>query len=167
VRNFSGPDVFRIEAATDDAISLAGHATGQSQYVEQGQTMWKLCCLAMVSFLVACSTSGPNDEKNVKVETESSGTVMFAHAKAYRDNGQLVVAGELEYLPWVKYGIFEGHVDVAVVGGSGVIVERNDIEPVMRHTPKTIGRRAWFIAKFQIAVPPETIVRIAYISPEP
>jgi hypothetical protein len=129
--------------------------------------MWKSYRLALVMFLAACSTSGPNDERNVKVETESSGTVMFAHAKAYRDNGQLVVAGELEYPSWVKYGTFEGHVDVTVVGGRGVIVERNDIEPVMRHTPKTMGRRAWFIAKFQIAAPPEAVVRIAYVSPEP
>jgi len=124
--------------------------------------MWKIGTLAMGSLLVACTNTSLVDNGVIKIETAAAQPVTISYADARRVDGQLVINGELEYPSWVRFGQFTGHIDISVSSPSGKVVEQHNIEPLRRRVPLTLGRKARFVATFQLDPRPETIVYISY-----
>lgn len=121
--------------------------------------------LVIAALLTACSALQPTlDERGVvKIDARGTSSISIVDAHAYQDGQELVVGGDAEFPISNRDGIFDGHVDVIVIEPDGNTLAHHDIKITPRRIPKSIGRRAFFVTRFQVIPPAGTTIRISYI----
>lgn len=123
-----------------------------------------LIALPVLGTVAGCGLFPPTlvDQGIVKVDIQKTRPISVSTATVYRDDGQTVVRGEARFPPWVRHGIFRGHVDVELLLPDGEIVSQHDIRLTPRNRSGEHGRKATFISRFDIEPPRVTTALIQY-----
>ena len=135
--------------------------SGDSCSVVKGARM---AGIAAILILAACSSVQTNlvETGSVKLDIKKSHPVRISNATVYQEVGRIVIRGEARYPIFVDFGMFPGHVDIEVELPNGSTIERHSVRLVLKRIPKKSGRRASFTTSFQLELPKNTAIRIAY-----
>lgn len=115
----------------------------------------------MLMALTACAPakSERTEAAGVEVEIISTSIASISRADAYPENGRLVVTGRLRRMHEVK---FPGHVDIAVYGPEGDLLERKSVSVQGLSSKRKGAMDLPFRTGFELCAPPGSKVVMKY-----
>ena len=110
-------------------------------------------------FLSACAYPGTIDDQIVRFEIEES-MPRITRVFAEKENGEMIVRGEVRFPRTLSHGHFTGHIDIFVNLPDGQVLERHNVDVHRKPSPKTYGRAANFVERLPIHPVKGTIIRV-------
>lgn len=101
-------------------------------------------------------------QASVLFEQTPSQDVFISDVHSYRDGDSLVVYGKVKRTPTNCCDAARGHLDIAVIGPDGSILDAVSVLYSPRNIPKVRTRSARFETRLPYTVPAGTTLRIAY-----
>jgi hypothetical protein len=131
---------------------------------EYKKSMISTFILMLVMGVSACATSGSNLVKtgavNLEIIPSTSRNIFISKANIYFDDGDTVITGRVKR----KSTVYEsgGHVDIAVVGPEGKVIEHISTGYVPNIIRRKGARESHFTVRLPIDLPEKSIVRVGY-----
>ncbi len=127
--------------------------------------------LIFASVLISgCATTNPNhandraalSEASVLFERMPSKDVMVSEVRAVKDGDGLAIYGKVKRTLGNCCDAARGHVDIAVVGPDGEIIDLLSVPYSPRNIPKARSRSSRFAARLPYMIPEDVPLRITY-----
>ncbi len=117
-----------------------------------------------IILISGCATTSVDQVKNASVlfERMPSEDVVVSEVRAVEDGDGLVIHGKVKRTARNCCDSARGHVDIAIVGPDGAIVDMLSVPYSPRNIPKVRSRSARFTARLPYKVPEDVSLRIAY-----
>ncbi len=121
--------------------------------------------LRLATILISgCATTSVDqvNDAPVLLERMPSEDVMVSEVRAVEDEDGLVIHGKVKRTARNCCDSARGHVDIAVVGPDGAIVDMVSVPYSPRNIPKARSRSSRFTARLPYKVPEDVPLRITY-----
>ncbi len=128
------------------------------------KSLTSILILILVMGVSACATSGLNLVKtgavNLEIIPSSSRNIFVSKSNVYIDGEITVIIGSVK----LKSTVFEsgGHVDIAVIGPEGQIIEQISTGYVPNIIRRKGTRESHFTVRLPFDLPEKSIVRVGY-----
>jgi hypothetical protein len=125
-----------------------------------------LVLLAGAILVSGCATSSVNytGETSVLFERVPSEDALVSEVHSYEDGDELVVFGRVKRAVDNCCDAARGHVDIAVVGPDGFVLDTVSVSFSPRNIPKVRSRSSRFVTRLPYTVPDGITLRVAYHS---
>lgn len=120
--------------------------------------------LAPILLVSACALFPPSlvEQGIVRMDIGKSKPVSVKKATAYLEGGTTIVRGEAAFPSSSSSRHFAGHIDIEIALPDGKSIAQNNVKLFPKRIPKQRGRRASFVARFDVEVPEGTVVHVTY-----
>ena len=116
-----------------------------------------------VVFISGCVPGNVNpEESTVLFKSIPSKGVVVSNIRTYEDAGEVVIRGKVKRTFHNCCDAERGHVDVAVVGPDGLVMDLVNVEHTPRDIPRVGGRTSRFMARLPYTLGEDITLRITY-----